>query len=100
MHLLTYAKHWISRIVALIFLPSVIYIAGFYIHFLILTHTGTEEANSFMSPLFQAGLAGNSLNSNPAGILLSRLEALSRCVISLLTVDCFPRNLRCLQTRR
>ncbi|RIA99183.1 glycosyltransferase family 39 protein [Glomus cerebriforme] len=58
-----YLNHWIARIICLIIFPTLIYIACFVIHFSILTHTGTGDAQ--MSSLFQAGLIGNNFSENP-----------------------------------
>ncbi|EMR08070.1 hypothetical protein PNEG_03510 [Pneumocystis murina B123] len=58
-----YLKHWITRIVALIFVPFLIYALTFFVHFKILNHSGTGD--SHMSSLFQANLIGSNINKSP-----------------------------------
>lgn len=58
-------KHWIARGVCLIFIPLMVYMASFKIHFLILNHSGPGDAQ--MSSLFQANLIGNDFAQNPLG---------------------------------
>jgi len=62
-----YAWHWIARIVCLIMLPMVVYLAAFKMHFIILNRSGSGDAN--MSSLFQAGLKGIDLDSNPLDVV-------------------------------
>ncbi|OUM59598.1 glycosyltransferase family 39 protein, partial [Piromyces sp. E2] len=59
----TYILHWVARILLLIILPISIYALNFYIHFSILTKSGSGDSN--MSSLFQAGLEGIDFSSNP-----------------------------------
>ncbi len=59
----TYVLHWVSRIACLIVLPLSVYLFCFVLHFAILNRSGTGDAN--MSSLFQAGLKGIDLDSNP-----------------------------------
>jgi dolichyl-phosphate-mannose-protein mannosyltransferase len=59
----TYAKHWAARIVFLIAVPVLVYMLSFWLHFLILSHSGPGDAQ--MSSLFQAQLRGNSFDDNP-----------------------------------
>ncbi|KAJ3214338.1 Protein O-mannosyltransferase 2 [Dinochytrium kinnereticum] len=61
-----YAKHWIARIIFLIILPVAIYVFSFYLHFLILNHSGSGDAQ--MSSIFQAGLEGNTFHENPIDV--------------------------------
>ena len=54
-----------ARAIGLIGIPVLIYVASFVGHFAVLNHTGTGDAN--MSSIFQAGLVGSELSSNPIG---------------------------------
>lgn len=54
-----------ARALGLILLPFVIYLSFFYIHFSVLTQSGTGDA--FMSPAFQETLAGNEMLLSSAG---------------------------------
>lgn len=56
-------RHWSARILCLIILPILVYMASFKLHFLILNHTGPGDAQ--MSSLFQAHLVGNDFWKNP-----------------------------------
>ncbi|KDQ16238.1 glycosyltransferase family 39 protein [Botryobasidium botryosum FD-172 SS1] len=58
-----YARHWVARIICLIVVPILFYMASFKIHFLILNHSGPGDAQ--MSSLFQANLEGNDFALNP-----------------------------------
>ncbi|KAI5124556.1 hypothetical protein M0805_003078 [Coniferiporia weirii] len=57
------AKHWAARIACLIILPTLVYMATFKIHFMILNHSGPGDSQ--MSSLFQANLVGNDFGKNP-----------------------------------
>lgn len=57
--LATMWKHLMARILCLIVLPLVIYMATFAIHFLVLNKSGPGDG--FFSSAFQARLSGNSL---------------------------------------
>jgi dolichyl-phosphate-mannose-protein mannosyltransferase len=61
----TYIKHWITRIVCLIFVPMMVYLTSFALHFALLYKSGDGDAQ--MSSLFQANLQGSSLGQNPLG---------------------------------
>jgi len=61
-------RHWGARITCLITLPLVFYMAFFKIHFMILNHSGPDDAK--MSSLFQANLIGNTFSQNPLEIAL------------------------------
>ena len=58
-------RHFVARAIGLIAIPLVVYLSFFWIHFTILTHSGTGD--SFMSPQFQESLAGNELLMNIVG---------------------------------
>ncbi|KAH8833013.1 glycosyltransferase family 39 protein [Flagelloscypha sp. PMI_526] len=55
-------RHFTARAIGLILWPFVLYLTFFYIHFAVLTHTGTGD--TFMSPQFQETLIGNELLMN------------------------------------
>jgi dolichyl-phosphate-mannose-protein mannosyltransferase len=61
-----YAFHWISRILALIVIPLVVYMFSFYLHFKYLSHSGDGDSN--MPSLFQASLEGSSIGKGPRTI--------------------------------
>ncbi|KAG1124961.1 hypothetical protein G6F60_010304 [Rhizopus arrhizus] len=63
---LTYIAHWVSRTLCLIIIPIAIYVASFAAHFHILRNSGPGD--TMMSSLFQAGLNGSHLQSNPVQI--------------------------------
>lgn len=54
-----------ARAIGLIVVPFIIYLSFFYVHFAILTQSGTGDA--FMSPAFQETLAGNEMLLSSAG---------------------------------
>lgn len=56
-----FLAHFLARAACLIVLPLAIYLASFYAHLAILTHTGPGD--EFMSPEFQSNLIGSRLNS-------------------------------------
>lgn len=58
-------RHFAARAIGLIVIPLIVYLSFFWIHFTILTHSGTGD--SFMSPQFQESLAGNELLMNSIG---------------------------------
>ncbi|KAF9785180.1 glycosyltransferase family 39 protein [Thelephora terrestris] len=55
-------KHFLARVVGFIVVPFIFYLIFFWIHFTILTHSGTGDG--FMSPAFQETLIGNELLMN------------------------------------
>lgn len=61
-----YLTHWIVRIVALIAVPLVIYMASFFVHFSILTKTGSGDGS--ISTLLQASLEGNTIKHGPRDV--------------------------------
>jgi dolichyl-phosphate-mannose-protein mannosyltransferase len=54
-----------ARAIGLIVVPFIIYLSFFYVHFAILTRSGTGD--TFMSPAFQETLIGNELLMNSQG---------------------------------
>ena len=56
-----FIAHFMARAACLIVLPIIIYLASFYAHLTLLTHTGPGD--QFMSPEFQGDLIGSRLNS-------------------------------------
>ncbi|CEH14995.1 glycosyltransferase family 39 protein [Ceraceosorus bombacis] len=58
-----YARHWCARLLCLIVVPLLVYMASFKMHFLILNHSGPGDAQ--MSSLFQAHLKGNDFATSP-----------------------------------
>ncbi|KAF9952125.1 hypothetical protein BGZ70_000719, partial [Mortierella alpina] len=52
-------NHFWARAVGLIFIPTVVYLFWFYVHFAILTHSGPGD--DFMSTEFQESLQGNTM---------------------------------------
>ncbi|KAH8554748.1 Dolichyl-phosphate-mannose-protein mannosyltransferase-domain-containing protein [Umbelopsis sp. PMI_123] len=64
---MTYIKHFMARAACLIVLPMCIYMLSFKLHFAILTRSGPGDAQ--MSSLFQAGLQGSTLGSNPVDLV-------------------------------
>ncbi|KAJ2825898.1 Protein O-mannosyltransferase 2 [Coemansia erecta] len=57
------AQHWNARVVALIFIPLIVYTASFWVHFRLLYRSGTGDYK--MSSNFQAKLIGSRLNAQP-----------------------------------
>lgn len=64
----TYFFHWISRIGALIVVPAIVFMICFKIHFELLWHSGTGDAN--MSSLFQANLVGSNVGIGPRDVAI------------------------------
>ncbi|KAH7906103.1 glycosyltransferase family 39 protein [Hygrophoropsis aurantiaca] len=56
-------RHWSARVICLIIVPILVYMASFKMHFIILNHSGPGDAQ--MSSLFQAHLVGNDFAKNP-----------------------------------
>ncbi|KAA8913286.1 dolichyl-phosphate-mannose-protein mannosyltransferase [Sphaerosporella brunnea] len=63
-----YASHWIARIVGLIIIPTLVYMASFKAHFIILENSGPGDAQ--MSSLFQANLRGTELGNSPLEVAI------------------------------
>ncbi|KAL6942052.1 Dolichyl-phosphate-mannose--protein mannosyltransferase 2 [Hanseniaspora vineae] len=64
----TYLFHWIARIVCLIMIPFAVFMFCFKIHFDLLSHSGTGDAN--MPSLFQASLQGTDVGVGPRDIAI------------------------------
>ncbi|CCH58258.1 hypothetical protein TBLA_0A04640 [Henningerozyma blattae CBS 6284] len=64
----TYWAHWLSRIVCLIFIPLVVFMICFKIHFDLLWHSGTGDAT--MPSLFQANLVGSEVGKGPRDVVV------------------------------
>jgi len=62
-----YVSHWMSRIVALIIIPFLVFLLCFKVHFDLLSGTGPGDGT--MSSLFQANLRGSELKSGPRDIM-------------------------------
>ncbi|TFK19151.1 dolichyl-phosphate-mannose-protein mannosyltransferase [Coprinopsis marcescibilis] len=60
------AKHWAARVLCLIVVPILVFMAAFKVHFLVLNHSGPGDAQ--MPSLFQANLIGNDFAKNPLEI--------------------------------
>ncbi|KAF8624120.1 hypothetical protein AX15_006029 [Amanita polypyramis BW_CC] len=56
-------KHWGARILCLIIVPILVFMASFKLHFMVLSYSGPGDAQ--MSSLFQANLIGNDFAQNP-----------------------------------
>ncbi|KAF5347361.1 hypothetical protein D9756_009876 [Leucocoprinus leucothites] len=60
------AKHWGARVLCLIIVPILVFMASFKLHFMVLNHSGPGDTQ--MSSLFQANLIGNDFAQNPLNI--------------------------------
>ncbi|KAJ7720870.1 glycosyltransferase family 39 protein [Mycena maculata] len=56
-------KHWTARVICLIIVPILVFMASFKIHFMILNQSGPGDAQ--MSSLFQSTLEGNEFTDSP-----------------------------------
>lgn len=61
-----YFGHWLFRIIGLIIFPTLVFLLCFKIHFILLSHSGTGDAN--MPSLFQANLEGSEVGLGPRNI--------------------------------
>ncbi|CAK5268589.1 unnamed protein product [Mycena citricolor] len=61
-------RHWVARVVCLIILPIIVFMATFKLHFMVLNGTGPGDAQ--MSSLFQANLVGNNFAQNPLEVAI------------------------------
>jgi dolichyl-phosphate-mannose--protein O-mannosyl transferase len=88
-------KHFLARVVGFIVVPFIFYLIFFWIHFTILTHSGTGDG--FMSPAFQETLIGNELLMNSHGTLGSGVFARPNLIESRLqkfaTLTPLPSNM-------
>ncbi|KAJ7351231.1 hypothetical protein DFH08DRAFT_694606, partial [Mycena albidolilacea] len=57
----------VARVVCLIIVPFLVFVASFKVHFMVLNHNGPGDAQ--MSSFFQAHLIGNDISRNPLGTL-------------------------------
>jgi dolichyl-phosphate-mannose--protein O-mannosyl transferase len=73
-------RHFVARVIGLIVVPLIVYLSFFWVHFAILTRSGTGD--TFMSPRFQESLAGNELLMNSIG----------KCLLFLEHVMCLPSS--------
>lgn len=53
------ARHFGARVIGLIIIPAIVYLFWFWVHFRVLTYSGTGD--EFMSPAFQETLKGSPL---------------------------------------
>lgn len=58
-------RHFFARVLGLIIIPACVYIFWFWVHFAILTKSGTGDA--FMSSQFQQTLEGNAMLAQAKG---------------------------------
>ncbi|RXW18469.1 hypothetical protein EST38_g7382 [Candolleomyces aberdarensis] len=61
-------NHWAARVICLIVVPILVFMASFKIHFLVLNHSGPGDSQ--MSSLFQANLVGNDFYKNPLDVAI------------------------------
>ncbi|KAI8919634.1 Dolichyl-phosphate-mannose-protein mannosyltransferase-domain-containing protein [Entophlyctis helioformis] len=64
-----FVRHFSARALCLIFLPLVLYLVPFYIHFAILTKSGPGDA--FMSLKFQEELIGNANTAGSVAVMFN-----------------------------
>ena len=81
-------KHFLARVVGFIIVPLIFYLIFFWIHFTILTHSGSGD--TFMSPAFQETLIGNELLMNSHGAsgpdAVAGLELIGLCLQKFVTL--------------
>ncbi|KAJ2933739.1 hypothetical protein H1R20_g3356, partial [Candolleomyces eurysporus] len=61
-------NHWAARVICLIVVPILVFMASFKIHFMVLNHSGPGDSQ--MSSLFQANLVGNDFYKNPLDVAI------------------------------
>lgn len=64
----TYFGHWIARIFGLIAIPTAVFMASFYVHFMLLTHDG--EGSGVMPSIFQASLINSTIGEGPRDVAI------------------------------
>ncbi|CCF60420.1 hypothetical protein KAFR_0K00650 [Kazachstania africana CBS 2517] len=64
----TYINHWLARILGLIILPLAVFMWSFYMHFTLLTNSGSGDA--VMSSLYQATLIGSEVGAGPRDVAI------------------------------
>ncbi|KAJ7074018.1 glycosyltransferase family 39 protein [Mycena amicta] len=62
----TQIKHWVARVLCLIVIPILVFMASFKIHFLVLNESGPGDSQ--MSSLFQANLQGSEFAKYPTEV--------------------------------
>ncbi|CAH6718929.1 dolichyl-phosphate-mannose--protein mannosyltransferase 6 [[Candida] jaroonii] len=62
----SYLNHWLIRIVTLIVIPFIIYVASFKVHFSVLTNSGPGDGS--ISSLLQASLNGTKIKYGPRSV--------------------------------
>ncbi|ORZ24145.1 Dolichyl-phosphate-mannose-protein mannosyltransferase-domain-containing protein [Absidia repens] len=85
-----YAFHWIGRAICLLFLPALIYLACFKIHFEVLYKTGTGDTD--MTPLFQAHLEGNNLGDSALDIAFGSNITIRTVALDQTLLHSHPHN--------
>lgn len=85
-----YLQHWISRIVSLIFIPIVIYLMFFKIHFLLLSGSGPGDGS--LSTLMQASLNGSRIKYGPRSVAYGSLVTLRSQGLSPNLLHSHPHN--------
>ncbi|KAL3229073.1 Dolichyl-phosphate-mannose--protein mannosyltransferase 2 [Nakaseomyces bracarensis] len=69
-----YTGHWLARILGLIVIPMSVFMICFKMHFDLLWHSGTGDAN--MPSLFQAGLVGSDVGEGPRDVAIGSITTL------------------------
>ncbi|RKP28448.1 dolichyl-P-mannose-protein mannosyltransferase [Metschnikowia bicuspidata] len=64
-----YVYHWVARIIALIVIPTLLFLLAFKIHFDLLYKSGTGDSN--MSSLFQANLLNSEVGGGPRDVTIA-----------------------------
>lgn len=69
-----YTGHWIARVIGLIIVPMSVFMICFKVHFDLLWHSGSGDAN--MPSLFQAGLVGSDVGEGPRDLAVGSIATL------------------------
>ena len=69
----TLGRHFIARAICLIFIPMLVYLFWFWVHFMVLSNSG--DGDGFMSSEFQQTLRGHGMSDTFAG----KQAILARC---------------------